>query len=258
MTPPFESRWSRVNWLGVGTIFLLVLLWQLYKEVLASGLDSIASPGEILGAVRELVAGGPLMSEVAHTLWVAIMAWVLAVGGGVVLGTLLGVSRRGRMFSLTSIDVLRSIPSIAFVPIALLIFGFSVRTEMLIGVYVALWPVLLNTLDGVMSVPASLRETARTLRLPRSRVLFSIVLPAALPSILVGLRLALALSVALIVVAEMLGNPAGLGYGLVYAQQAFHPQDVFAYVLVIGILGWLLNAVFVASTRALFRGHEGL
>ena len=158
---------------------------------------------------------------------------------------------------MATIDLLRAIPSVCFVPIAILFFGFSSKMEMAIAIYVATWPVLLMTLGGILSVPASSLDIAATLRLGRWATVRKIIFPSALSNLMVGLRLGLTLSVALVVVGEMLGNPNGLGFGIVFAEQSFHPDEVFAYLLVIGTLGWALNAVFVGVANKLFPTQNG-
>jgi sulfonate transport system permease protein len=115
---------------------------------------------------------------------------------------------------------------------------------------------LLGTLGGIRAAPSGLLEVARIFHLSSAATFFKIILPAALPVILVGLRLSLTLSIALAVVAEMIGNPEGLGFGIVSSQQAMQPAAAFAYLLVIGILGWGLNAIFVLATRRFAFAHE--
>ena len=152
--------------------------------------------------------------------------------------------------------MLRSIPSISFVPVAVIWFGFSITTELVIVVYVSLWPMLLGTLTSVHAAPARLLDVSRVFHLSKAATLFKVTLPAALPSILVSLRLSLTLSIALAVVAEMIGNPEGLGFAMVSAQQAMRPDRAFAYLVVIGVLGWAANALFIAISRTLARGYE--
>jgi sulfonate transport system permease protein len=143
---------------------------------------------------------------------------------------------------MASIEVMRAIPPVTLVPVALLVFGFSVRMELTIILFVSAWPVLVNTIDGVRGVRPELLEVARMLRLAPAARIRKIVLPAALPAIVVGLRLALSLSLVLAVVAEMIGNPSGLGNALVRSSQALRPEEMFAYVFAIGLLGVALNA----------------
>jgi ABC-type nitrate/sulfonate/bicarbonate transport system permease component len=126
--------------------------------------------------------------------------------------------------------------------------------ELTIIVYAAAWTVLVNTIDGVRSVPAELLDVARILRMSKRTTLRKVILPSAVASIVVGLRLALSLSLVLAVVAEMLGNPRGLGNALVRAQQALQPEQMFAYVVSIGVLGITLNAALRSATARLFPG----
>jgi ABC-type nitrate/sulfonate/bicarbonate transport system permease component len=118
-------------------------------------------------------------------------------------------------------------------------------------VYVGAWTVLVNTIDGVRSVRPELLDVATIMRMSRLMTVRKLILPAAMASIVVGLRLALSLALVLAVVAEMIGNPSGLGNALVSAQQALQPEQMFAYVVIIGVLGVSLNAALrYASVRA--------
>jgi NitT/TauT family transport system permease protein len=248
----------RVNLPGIAVICLLIVVWQIYSRTLGAHFDSIASSSQILVAIKNLALGGPLAQQLAHTTSVALIGWAIASALGFVIGLPIGLWRPAWTYTMASIDVLRSIPSISFVAIAVLLFGFSADTEMVIVVYVSLWPLLMGTLGGIRTVPGDLLDVARSFKLSRTATVFKIVMPAALPSIIVGLRLSLTLSIALAVVAEMVGNPDGLGFGMVMAQQAIKPADAFAYLVVIGILGWGLNAIFVFAVRRLFRGHGSI
>jgi ABC-type nitrate/sulfonate/bicarbonate transport system permease component len=246
---------SRVNLPGLATVVVLLALWELYARTLGAKYGTISTLGQIANAFNTLLFEGPLLEQLGHTVAVSIVGWIVASLLGLAMGAAIGLWRPVWVYSMASIDVLRSIPSISLVSIALLLFGFSSEMEMVIVVYVSQWPVLLATAGGIRSVPASYLDAARSLRLSKGAVTFKIILPAALPNILVGLRLSLTLSIALAVVAEMLGNPAGLGFGLVFAQQAIQPAQAFAYLVVIGIVGWGLNAAFVLTAGKVFRNY---
>lgn len=254
-TPGLPALLTYVNWLGIAGICLLVLLWQIYTDTLGAHFNSLASSSRIAVAIGKLAVNGPLRGQLLHTASIALIGWVVASALGFVMGLAIGLWRPIWTYTMASIDVLRSIPSISFVSIAVLLFGFSPDTEMVIVVYVSMWPLLMGTVGGINAAPNSLVDVARTLRLSRTATIFKIVMPAALPSIIVGLRLSLTLSVALAVVAEMVGNPDGLGFGMVMSQQAIQPADAFAYLVVIGILGWSLNTIFVTAARRICRGH---
>ena len=248
----------RVNWPGLAVIATCVVVWELYSRTLGAHFDSIASATQTLHALKGLLFEGPLLAQLLHTLIVSMIGWLVASTFGFAMGLAIGIWRPVWMYTMASIEVLRSIPSISFVSIALLIFGFSLQTELVIVIYVSQWPVLLGTAGGIRSTPGGLLEVARSFRLSRSATIFKVILPAALPNIIVGFRLSLTLSISLAVVAEMVGNPAGLGFGIVFSQQAVQPAQAFAYLLVIGLLGWGMNFILVTVIGRVFRGYGPL
>jgi ABC-type nitrate/sulfonate/bicarbonate transport system permease component len=108
------------------------------------------------------------------------------------------------------------------------------------------FPVLINTVQGVRGVDPVLVDTGRTFRCGRAALLFRIVLPAALPLILAGMRVALGLGLILVVIAEMLAGTGGLGYLIIDMQRSFRVKDMYAWIVILAILGYGLNAVFLA------------
>lgn len=234
----------RVNVLGLLTMLILVGLWE---AIVQSGLldfQYLPAPSAIAEGAGALFSSGELFANLLHTLRSTLVGWGTAAVIGIGLGLWLGLSNSAWRYSMASIEVMRAVPPISLVPVALLIFGFSLQMELTLIVYVGAWTVLVNTIAGVRGVGAELLDVARMLRLSKFTTLRKIILPAAVPSIVVGLRLALSLSLVLAVVAEMIGNPSGLGNALVLAQQALQPGEMFAYVLTIGLLGVALNAAF--------------
>jgi len=177
---------------------------------------------------------------------------------GTPLGFLLGLSATARRYSLASIEVLRPMPGVAFAPVGLLLFGFSLKTEMVVTILPVLWPVLVNTMGGVTGVHQRLYDVGRTFRLSRKDTILRIILPAAMPPIVVGARISLGLALVLAVVAEMVGNPEGLGYGIVREQQALRPDLMFAYIVTVGFIGIVLNAAMLALAEALFPSFRQL
>ncbi len=237
----------RINFPGLATIAGCVAVWEFAVRFGLLRYDNLPAPSVVAASLVDLAAGGQLAAEGLQTLEAVLAGWAVAMAVGVSLGLLLGASAGLRGWSLASIEVLRPMPGIAFVPVALLLFGFSLETELMIIVLPALWPVLINTMGGVMAIHARLNDVGRTLRLRPATIIAKILLPAAMPAILVGARLSLTLALVLAVVAEMVGNPSGLGYAVVREQQALRPDLMFAYVVAIGGLAVLLNGALVTA-----------
>ncbi|HUR23720.1 MAG TPA: ABC transporter permease [Acidimicrobiales bacterium] len=232
----------RVNGSGLLTMVGLLGLWEATVRGGLLEFQYLPAPSAIGRGMGAVFSSGELAAATLHTLRVTVLGWLLASVLGAGLGVVLGLSNAAWRYSMASIEVMRAIPPVTLVPVALLVFGFSVRMELTIILFVSAWPVLVNTIDGVRGVRSELLDVARMLRLPPGARLGKIVLPAALPSIVVGLRLALSLSLVLAVVAEMIGNPSGLGNALVRSSQSLRPEEMFAYVFAIGLLGVALNA----------------
>jgi ABC-type nitrate/sulfonate/bicarbonate transport system permease component len=242
---------GRINVYGLVTLAAVVAAWQLLVDAGLITAQYIVAPTEVVAAADDLLASGELPEATLHTLSAVLIGWGLALVLGVLLGCLLGLLRVARTYGMATVDLLRSLPTVALVPPAVLVFGFSVRMEVSVIAWAALWPILINTAGGIAQVPRELHDAARTFRLSGLRTAASVIVPAAMPSIVVGARLSMAVAVILAIVAEMAGNPAGLGYAMVFAQQAIQPADMFAYIVTIGLLGVILNAALVTASRLL-------
>lgn len=246
------NRLRRVNVVGIVTMAALVALWEALIRFGVLDFQFLPAPSAIAPAFWSLLTSGDLVARVVHTLRSTLVGWTIASAIGVALGVWLGLSDTAWRYSMASIEVMRAIPPIALVPVALLVFGFSPKMELTLIVYVGAWTVLVNAIDGVRSVQPELLDVARILRMSKLATVRKLILPAAMASIVVGLRLALSLSLVLAVVAEMIGNPRGLGNALIRAQQALQPEQMFAYVATIGLLGVGLNAGLRYATGRLF------
>lgn len=253
--PTRRKTWfGRFNWTGATTLVALLLGWQLLDTLGILNYDFIPAPIEMVGGAIELLSDGSLQAAVGHTMSVALLGWIAACVIGLVIGTILGLFPTVWRWTAASIEVLRSFPSITFVPLAVLLFGFSSTMELVVVIYAAQWQILVNTLDGVRNVSQGHREVARTFRLSRARSIVAIVLPAAASKIIVGMRLGLNLALILAVAAEVVGNPAGLGYGLIVEQQALQPARMFVYFISVGLLGIVLNAMLQLVIAVLLPG----
>jgi ABC-type nitrate/sulfonate/bicarbonate transport system permease component len=246
---------SRTNWLGSAVAAGILLVWELTVRLGIVTFDYIPAPSAIVARFGSMLSSGELMQNLQHTLTATLLGWLLASLVGVALGTMLGLSHLAWTYSMSSVDALRALPVVAFVPVAVLLSGFTLKMEILVSAYSALWPVLLNTLAGVRSTHPRLLETGKVLGMGRLAQLWKLRLPAAAPHIVVGLRLGLANSLVLTLVAEMVGNPQGIGYALIADSKSLQPERMFVSIFAIGIAGIVLNAVLIGGARLLARGQ---
>jgi ABC-type nitrate/sulfonate/bicarbonate transport system permease component len=142
-------------------------------------------------------------------------------------------------------------------PVFIALFKFGTQMEVATIVAGTIWPLLLNTIDGAASVPALQLETAAAFRLPPWDRLTRVIVPAALPRIFTGLRLSLSLSLILMVFAELVGSSNGLGYELNNASNSFDLPGFWGVLVLLGILGYVLNAVLSGVEKSVLAWHRG-
>ena len=250
-SPNVLARKLRAGFNLPGLLFTLGLaaLWQLVVSTGVVKLMFLPSPLDVVGAWWDLFTSGQMVKDVGHTLTVAILGFIIGSVIGLLVGVWLGISAKSWKYGMATIDFLRSIPAICFLSVATLILGLSSQMEFTVTAYAALWLVLINTVEGVRRVELLYLDAAKTFHLSRVRTVFTVMLPSAAGSIIVGLRLGLALALTLAVASEMIGNPEGMGYQLVMQQQALQPASMYAYIITIGVLGILLNRVFIVVIR---------
>ena len=169
------------------------------------------------------ITDGSLFEATAFTLGTAALGLLIGALGGLLLGTLLGLSRRAAQLGFLSVEVARPIPSVALIPLAMLVFGFGLRMELSVVAFACLWPMLVLTQAAVQQVEPRLLEVARALELtPRHRFTW-IVGPAIVPRLFVALRLGVAIALVVAVTVEIAANPHGMGYAMMIAQQSPGP-----------------------------------
>lgn len=243
------------NWL----LFLgLVGLWEVATRLAAD--PFFPAPTRIASAAAQLWFSGPLshlfladpvFDDILPSLVRVIGGWLCSVLVGIALGMALGRSRTGMDYAGPIFAFFRAIPPPTLVPVFLVLFHIGPSMQFATIIFGSVWPVLLNTVDGVRSVDVVKQETARAFRTPRRYWVAMIVLPAALPKIFAGLRLSLSLSLILMVVSELVGALNGIGYALLYAQRQYDLPAMWAWIVLLGILGYLFNAALLMAERRL-------
>ncbi len=237
-------------WLPV----LLVALWwfasrgstSLYFPPLKSILQSFQTDW--------LSAAG--WDNLTTSLFVLVTGFALALLLGVGAGLLLGLVRPLERVTRPLLEMVRAIPVIALLPVFILMLGIGAQMRVTLVVVGAIWPILLNTTDGVRSTEPLLLDIARTYGLGAGRRLRSIILPAASPQIFAGARTALSISLIIMVVSETVGSSGGIGYFLLNAQQNFAISDMWGAIVMLGLLGYLLSVIFRLVERRVLRWHR--
>lgn len=174
--------------------------------------------------------------------------WFAGVGiaaiGGTLFGLLAGLVPYIADVTRPFTELFRAVPGLALVPLALLIFGIGPAMAIPLVAYGAFWPIFLNTLDGVRGMDPLIRDTRRIFRIGQIDWVIRIVFPATLPQLVVGIRQGLSIGISVIFFSEMMGATEGIGYVTRYAERRFETADMWAGIILLGLLGYAINLIF--------------
>jgi ABC-type nitrate/sulfonate/bicarbonate transport system permease component len=240
---------------GFGT-FLLVL-----EIVPRTGLVSPAylPPfSDIVGALADEVRTADFWRAVADTLRGWSLGLLIAVLLGIVVGICLGIVPVVREFTASTVEFLRPIPSVALIPLAVLVFGTELGSTLLLVIYASFWQVLVQVMYGVQDVDPVAQETARSFRMGWWSRVRHLVWPTALPYVLTGVRLAAAVALILAITAELVIGSPGLGNRIGAAQSGGAIATMYALVLVTGGLGVTVNLLARLLERRVLRWHPSI
>ena len=233
---------------------LLFTLWW----VLSADSENFYFPplSKIVDALVEEWLGPRLLDDVVPSLGRLLIGFALAAVAAVTLGVLIGTYRRLRAVLEPVLEFFRAIPPPVLVPVFLLIFGIDDTFKVIVIAFGCMWPILLNTAEGVRAVDQVLSDTARTYRVEGAARLRHLVLPAASPQIFAGLRQGLSVAIILMVISELFAASNGLGFAIVQSQRSFAIPEMWAGMLVLGLLGVSLALLFrIVETRQLAWYH---
>ncbi len=234
----------------------ILLAWQLWT---ASAHDpKFPRLSTILVHFRDLWLFSEFTSHVVPSLKRIGLGFGIAVVVGVALGIPIGLSRWARLWAMPHIEYWRAMPPPALIPISIvLLHSIEDRQKVTFIAFVCLFPILLNTVDGVRGIEPTLMDTARSYGIPWGETIRRVVLPAALPQIVAGMRTSLSLAVIVMVLTEYWSSTKGVGYILLISKDTLHFTTMWAAILLIGLLGYLLNLLFSAFERRALAWHRG-
>jgi len=247
------------GWLGsVAVLAALVALWWgasnaglVSRVFLPTPQATWASLAEGLNFTGQ--GDGQLLDYTQATVGRMLQGWLLASLFGVLLGAAIGVSPAVRAWLQPTLEFIRPLPASALLPLAISMFGLNPRMVLFVVAFGAMWPVLLATVHGFAAVEPRLSEVSRCLQMPRAAFVWKVGLPNALPDILAGMRLALTISLIVAVVGEMIASQSGLGQAILLAARSFRASELFAGIVLLGLIGFASNALLALAERRLLR-----
>lgn len=243
----------RKRWPGFLLFMLILLAWEATSAW--DLVDSISVPrvSAILAAWIDSLTHGQLIAALLPSLGRIFAGFGLAVLVAVPLGLLMGSIPLVYRLLEPITEFIRPIPAAAYIPVAILFLGIGNEMKIFVVFLACLFPILLNTYGGVRGVDPVLVDTGRTFGVSRLKALWQIIFPAALPSILTGMRISLGIALIVVVVAEMIAGNTGIGYYILDMQRIFRVPDMFAGIFTLGILGFLINFIFLKVEQHFLR-----
>ncbi|WP_229075926.1 ABC transporter permease [Actinoplanes sp. DH11] len=228
--------------------------------VLSAGSESFYAPplSEILTAFGNTWTLSALRSDVLPSLLRLLSGYLLAAVIGIGLGLAIGVNRRLRFTVEPVLELFRAVPPPVLVPVIMLFAGIGDGMKVIVIVFGCVWPVLLNTVEGVRAVDGVVLETARSYGVTGPARITRVILPSAGPQIAAGLRQALSIAIILMVISEMFAASNGLGFTIVQFQRSFAIPEMWSGIILLGLLGFALSLLFRLAERRALRWYEGL
>jgi ABC-type nitrate/sulfonate/bicarbonate transport system permease component len=231
----------------------LLALWQVLAGAHFISPVFFPTPVRTLQALLAIEARGDLWRPMGATCLRMLYGWAVASVLGVLLGAVIARSARARAYLQPMLEFFRPLPASAIIPPAILFLGLTSRMVVTVIAFGAIWPVLLGSYHGFRSVEPRLTEVAALLRIRATPYLWKIALPSALPDIFAGVRVSLGICLILAVVTEMQAAQTGLGFNILMAQRSFRSPELYAGIIVLGVLGLIANQVLILAERRLLR-----
>ncbi|SDB81295.1 ABC-type nitrate/sulfonate/bicarbonate transport system, permease component [Raineyella antarctica] len=232
----------------------ILVVWQVSTMLMDN--PFFPTPVKIVQKAAVLWLPGPdglltrsMRLDVLPSIARALTGFGLAIVAGVALGTAIALSRRLEGFLDWILQFMRAVPPPTLFPVFLILLGTTDQMRIALIAFGSVWPILLNTIEGVRGVRPLTIETSRVFRISPARRLFEVILPSAGPKILAGVRTSLSLALILMVISEMIASSSGIGHQLVQAQRSFAITNMWAGILLLAILGYLFNLILTLVER---------
>ena len=241
---------------ALGLPIILLVIWGVWSSI--SPAIFFPSPLVIFQAFVDTWVGPAFFTDVLPSLGRLAFGILLSIVIGVAAGTVIGLVRWLRELLEPLLEFFRAIPPPVLIPVVAVLMGITDAMKVTVIVAGAIWPVLLNTIDGVRSTDSVMTETARSFALTRGERLRYLVLPAASPRIMAGVRQCMSIALIMMVISEMFNSSSGLGYRIVYFQRNYLIAEMWSGIVLLGLVGVLLAGVFTLVERRVLRWYHGI
>ncbi|WP_431976453.1 ABC transporter permease [Micromonospora haikouensis] len=241
---------------AVGLPVLTIGLWAVWST--RSTNRFLVGPHTLLDAFRQTWIGPAFVHDVLPSVYRLLAGLFASVLLGVATGVIIGRLRPLREILEPLLEFFRAIPPPVLIPVAMLLLGITDTMKVVVIVSGAIWPILLNTIEGVRATDSVMMETARSFRFSRWDRLWLVILPAASPRIMTGVRQALSVALILMVISEMFASSAGLGYRIAYFQRNYLIAEMWSGILLLGLIGVFLAVAFGVVERRVLRWYHGM
>ena len=238
---------------GVLLVVLILCAWELSARTGFVQSTNWPPFSTVMATLVVDVTDGELLPLILSTLWRLARGYGIGCAIGIPLGFAIALLRPVRLVVRPTIELLRPIPIPAIIPPLIFLLGLGDSLKLSSIAFATLFPVVLNTIAGVMAVEPIYDQVAKTFGVSRWTALRRVVFPAALPFVLAGLRTALGLAVVVTVVAEMIVGQDGVGYYLVSMQFAMRAADMYAAIVLLTLIAYLLNRAFILAEGRIIR-----
>ena len=249
-------RWLDGILEAVGLPLVLLGLWAL--SALLSPNRYFPAPWRIADAFVATWLNESFVVDVLPSVGRLLAGIALAIVLGILIGILVGSVRWLREFLEPLFEFFRAVPPPMLVPILVLLIGIGDTSKIIVIVAGAIWPILLNTIEGVRAVDAVLRETATSYQLTTLQRIRSLVLPSAAPQIMAGVRQSLSIALILMVISELTNASSGLGYRIAFFQMNFLIPEMWSGIVLLGLIGVALAVLFQIAERFVLGWYRGL
>lgn len=232
---------------GPGVAFLahILVAWEIAS--LSSGIKAVLfpPPSVIFATLISMAGNGQILVPLSETMYRLAFGYGVALCLGVGVGVVMGYSTRVYNLLEPLIELIRPIPKAALVAPLIFFLGFGDPMKISVIALGVFFPILINTIQGVRAIEPEFIQTARTFGCGTFAILRKVVLPATLPQIFAGMHVSLGIAFILVIIAEMISADGGLGYAIALAQRSFRVKEMYAWIFVLAITGYSLNAAFL-------------